>query len=108
MALLANGAQTQAQASQHATAEPAAPLQQDLHVEVAASSAAAAATAAEGGAAAERSTDDAATAALPAMFWDTLPEGESQHPDKLAMDAMMEELSPAERAANLKVHCALR
>jgi hypothetical protein len=37
------------------------------------------------------------------MFWDTLPAGESQHPDKLAMEAMMEELSPAERALNFKV-----
>ena len=54
---------------------------------------------------AERSASHAAPAAMPAMFWDTLPEGESQHPDKLAMDAMMEELTPAERAANFKVRC---
>ena len=44
-----------------------------------------------------------APAALPALFWDTMPAGDSQHPDKLAMDAMMEELSAAERAANFKV-----
>ena len=97
MASSASGAQTRAHTAPEATAQPGGAPETEHHAPLPALSAA------KPRAQAERSPGDAAPAAMPAMFWDTLPEGESQHPDKLAMDAMMEELTPAERAANLKV-----
>ena len=95
MALSTSGAQAPAQAPHEASAEPTELPEHGHGAALPAPSA--------GAPAVGCSTGDAAPAALPAMFWDTLPEGDSQHPDKLAMDAMMEELSPAERAANFKV-----
>ena len=103
MALSGSGAQTEARTPHHASAELAGPPKQDHRAPLPVATAAEAAAGAV-----ERSTAEAAPATLPAMFWDMLPEGESQHPDKLAMDAIMEELSPAERAANFKVHSGPR
>jgi len=103
MALSASGAQTQAHSAPEAAAKPGGMSEPQHHPPQPTELAAAPVAPAQ----AERSAGDAAPAAMPAMFWDTLPEGESQHPDKLAMDAIMEELTPAERAANLKVCCGL-
>lgn len=41
--------------------------------------------------------------ALPALFWDAVPEEGAENVDQLAMDAMMAELGPAEKALNFKV-----
>lgn len=41
--------------------------------------------------------------ALPALFWDASPEEAAENVDQLAMDAMMAELGPAEKALNFKV-----
>ena len=40
---------------------------------------------------------------LPALFWDSVPDTGSEHVDSLAMDAMMAELGPLQKAINLKV-----
>ena len=103
MALSASGAQTQAHSAPEASVQLGGVSEPQHHAPQPAPSAEAPVPPAQ----AERSAGGTDPAAMPAMFWDTLPEGESQHPDKLAMDAMMEELTPAERAANLKVHGAL-
>ncbi len=94
MALSAGGAHAEAQTVPDSSAQPRVLHGQDQQL-------AHALTAEPTGG--DCSCEHAAPAALPAMFWDTLPAGESQHPDKLAMEAMMEELSPAERALNFKV-----
>ncbi len=103
MALSASGAQMQAHGAPEASAQLSGVSEPQHHAPQPAASAAASQVLAQ----AEHSAGGSDPAAMPAMFWDTLPEGESQHPDKLAMDAMMEELTPAERAANLKVHSGL-
>ena len=40
---------------------------------------------------------------LPALLWDEMPEDASNHPDYMAMQALMDELSPIEQAENFKV-----
>ena len=40
---------------------------------------------------------------LPAAFWDELPAEQSAHPDLLAVNAILEEASPDERAETYKV-----
>jgi len=39
---------------------------------------------------------------LSTLFWDSVPENADEHPDKLAIDALLEEDTLEERAANLK------
>lgn len=45
--------------------------------------------------------------ALPALFWDSMPEEGSEHTDSLAMNAMMAELGPVDKAINFKVAPAM-
>lgn len=45
--------------------------------------------------------------ALPALFWDSMPEEGSEHSDSLAMNAMMAELGPVDKAINFKVAPAM-
>jgi hypothetical protein len=40
---------------------------------------------------------------LPALFWDSMPEGAQQHPDMMALEALKEECTPEERAETFKV-----
>ena len=40
---------------------------------------------------------------LPPLFWDSMPENADEHPDKVALDALLEEDTPEERADTLKV-----
>lgn len=42
--------------------------------------------------------------ALPALMWDGMPEDAASHPDYMAMQALMDELSPIEQAENFKVN----
>lgn len=42
-------------------------------------------------------------AELHPYFWDTIPENADEHPAKAALDAMLEEDTPEERALNYKV-----
>eukprot|EP00877_Chromochloris_zofingiensis_P013621 jgi/Chrzof1/8512/Cz03g13240.t1 len=42
-------------------------------------------------------------AALPALFWDTMPEQYEEQPDYVALKALEEESTPEERAENFKV-----
>ena len=46
---------------------------------------------------------------VPALFWDTLPEEDSENPDAAAIRAIIEESTPEERAegfkVRLQVHC---
>lgn len=46
---------------------------------------------------------DGQAGALPALFWDAAPAEGAQHADQAAMDAMMAELGPLEKALNFKV-----
>jgi len=43
------------------------------------------------------------SADLPALFWDAMPDDAEAHPDFLALQALAEESTPAERAENFKV-----
>jgi hypothetical protein len=40
---------------------------------------------------------------LPALFWDSIPDGAEEHPDYVALQALAEESTPEERAENFKV-----
>jgi hypothetical protein len=40
---------------------------------------------------------------LPAAFWDALPENGDENPDMAAINALLEESTPEERAENFKV-----
>ncbi len=40
---------------------------------------------------------------VPALFWDEMPENAENHPDMLALQSIIEEYTPEERAANFKV-----
>lgn len=39
---------------------------------------------------------------LPALFWDEMPENAEEHPDMVALQALIDESSPEERAGNFK------
>ncbi|KAF8072387.1 ttc4 [Scenedesmus sp. PABB004] len=45
---------------------------------------------------------DANDAALPALFWESMPDNAEEHPDYVALQALAEESTPEERAENFK------
>eukprot|EP00951_Prasinocladus_malaysianus_P002632 scaffold18510_cov22-Prasinocladus_malaysianus.AAC.1 len=40
---------------------------------------------------------------LPPIFWDSMPENASEHDDMAAINALLEEDTPEERAETLKI-----